>query len=126
MSRKRQAGFALVEAIVAAAIIAGALVAMFAVMIDGATRSRLAEDKRLGLLVAESRLAAVGAEIPVRVGSFAGVEGPFTWEVAINPYRMAVGRSDAGDVYQVSVAVRLRSRSTSLVELRSLRLASTY
>lgn len=126
MKRKDQSGSAFLEAVVASAIVAGALGAMYQVMTDGAARSRMAEDKRLGLLVAESRLAAVGAEIPVSTGSMAGVEGPFVWEVAISPYRVAAGRSNAGDVYLVSVAVRLRGGSANVVELRSLRLAPAY
>lgn len=123
MTRKRQAGFAFLEAMIALAIAAGALGLMFNVLADGAGRSRSDEVKRLGLLVAESRLAAVGAEIPLKTGSVTGVDGSLIWRLGIDPYRMGPARSAAGDLFLVTVAVRSRTGSANAVELRSLRLA---
>ncbi|WP_096704325.1 hypothetical protein [Magnetospirillum sp. 15-1] len=121
--RRRQAGFAVLDAMVAVAVVAGTLGAMLDVLADGAGRSRMTEARRLGLLVAQSRLAAVGTEVPLRAGAVSGVDGDFAWSVGIGPYRVGAARSDAGDLLLVTVLVRPRTGWGKTVELRSLRLA---
>lgn len=123
MTGGRQAGFVFVEAMAALAVVAMAVGLMFTVLADGIGRSRSAETKRMGLLVAQSRLAAIGGEIPLRTGTASGVEGGFVWQVGLSPYRTGASRSAAGDLFLVTVSVRPRAGSVNTVELRSLRLA---
>jgi len=123
MTRTAERGFALVEAVVAAAMIAAAATAMYQVLADGALRSRVVATKRAALLVAQSRLATVGREIPVTPGLVAGSDGPFVWSIRIGPYQTGQGRSSAGELFLVAVAVRPTGTASDTVELRSLRLA---
>lgn len=123
MSRRRDRGFAFVEAIVAAAVVAAAAGLMFQILADGAARSRATDVKRMALLVAESRLAAMGSEIPLVPGASAGVESDFIWGTRISPYRVTPGDSEAGELVLVVVTVRPRNAAADAVVLRSLRLA---
>ncbi|SEH48166.1 prepilin-type N-terminal cleavage/methylation domain-containing protein [Magnetospirillum fulvum] len=123
MTRPTDQGFALIEAMVAVTIIAAAAAAMVQVLADGAVRSRAIATQRTALLVAQSRLAAVGRESPVAPGFTSGTDGAFVWSVRIGPYQTGQGRSSAGDMFLVAVAVRTAGASSDAVELRSLRLA---
>lgn len=116
-------GFVFAEAMVALAVVAVAVGLLFAVLADGLGRTRAATAKRLGLLLAQSRLAAIGGEIPLRTGSFSGAEGAFVWHVGISRYRIGAARSTVGDLFLVEVTVRPRAAGGGAVELRSLRLA---
>ncbi len=124
MTRSTQSGFVFVEAMVALALVAGMAGMMFMVQADGAVRTRMVDNRRLGLLVAQSRLAAIGSEIPARPGIVSGVDRDFLWSVTIRPYA-AGGRSSAGTLYHVTVTTRPRIASGQSVlgdqvELRSL------
>lgn len=122
MTTKRQNGFVFVEAMVALTIIAMALTLMFSVLSDGTTRTRMTKTKRLGLLVAQSRLAAVGIEYPLRSGSVSGVDGDFGWTVSMAPYRAGPGRSEVGNLFVATAIVRPLSGWGASVTLRSVRL----
>lgn len=124
MTAFSQRGFVFVEAMVALAIIAVAVGLLFTVLGDGLGRTRALTTKRQGLLVAQSRLAAVGHEIPLRAGQVFGSEGGLVWQVGISPYRTGSARSAAGELFLVTVAVRGRNDPAATVELRSLRLAT--
>lgn len=124
MTRPAERGFVLIEAVVAVAIIAAAAVAMFQVLADGTVRGRAIATQRTALLVAQSRLAAVARETPVAPGFSSGTDGAFVWSVRIAPYQTGQGRSSAGELFLVTVAVRAAGASSDAVELRSLRLAS--
>ena len=119
-------GFVFAEAMVALAVVAVAVGLLFAVLGDGLGRSRATAAARLALLLAQSRLAAVGTEIPVRAGTVAGNEGAFVWHVDISPYRTGAARSPVGDLFLVEVTVRPRTASGGAVQLRSLRLAPPF
>lgn len=123
MKTGRQQGFVFAEAMVALAVVAVSVGLLFTVLGDGLGRSRAATATRLGLLVAQSRLAAIGSEIPLRTGTVSGTENGFVWRIDISPYRTGAARSAAGDLFLVAVAVHFRSGTASIVELRSLRLA---
>lgn len=123
MTRASQSGSIFLETVIAAAIVAGAALLVTSVAGDGVVRSRSMEMKSKGLVVAQSKLAAIGYEIPLAAGVASGMDGPFIWRVSIIPYRLGQAKSSAGNVYQVSVAVRSRNAVANLIELRSLRLA---
>src|SRR5665213_2028855 len=78
-------GAVFVEALVAAAIVAMILAATLRVISDGAVSQRMMENRRMALLVAQSELAAVGADIPVETGESAGFAGNLVWRVDISP-----------------------------------------
>ncbi len=113
------AGSAFIESILAAAIVATALGGMYHVIGDGAGRNRGVEARRTALLIAQSELAAVGADIPLQPGTSAGLAGDMLWRVEISPY-------SGGGVALLKVAVSVGPRvgGASLVTLQSLRVGA--
>jgi type II secretory pathway pseudopilin PulG len=123
--RGGEAGSALVEALVATAIVAGVLGAMFESLSAADARRSAIDQRRTALMIARSRLAAIGSEIPVVPGEIDGVEGDFSWRVHVEPTQsdtVAVSRVGAPDL--VTVAVRPSRGGNDLVTLKSLRLAA--
>jgi len=80
----REAGFTLIEVMVAFAILAvalGALLPQFSMTLSSVGRL---ERRERAALIAETRLDALGTEIPVRQGEAEGeTEDGYSWRVAI-------------------------------------------
>lgn len=114
-------GFALIEVLVALAILALSLTTLFEVITGNAQRMRLVETRRAAELVARSELAGAGIAYPIGRGSVSGVEGPFSWWIQAAPYGDGQP-SNAGSLWSVGVGVRLRSGGPAIVSIRSLRL----
>ncbi len=121
-SRSDDAGSVFVESIIAAAIVAMALGGTFQVIADSAARTRAAEVRRAGLLVAQSEMAAVGAEIPLQSGETAGLSGDLIWRVRVSPYADGVEARAVGALWRVSVAVQPRAGGADVARLETLRL----
>jgi len=120
-----ETGSALVEALVATAIVAGALGATFEAVAAAEHRQAALEQRRLALMVARSRLAAVGVEIPAAPGELEGLDGDLSWRVRIEPAGPDPGvRSRLGAPELVTVAVRPSRGGADLAVLKSLRLAA--
>ena len=114
------AGSVLVEAMVAVAVIAMMLAVTYRAVGDSVLRSRAAETSRTAAMIAQSRLAAVGAEIPLAPGATTGVDGDFTWRVDIEP--APEDPSTMGHLLSVTARVRDGKRATDRAVLRTLRL----
>jgi general secretion pathway protein I len=108
--RAREAGMTLLEVLVAFVILAVALTTVMQVFSTGLQGTRRAEAANIAAVIAESKLAMVGVEVPVRAGRLNGVEGNgFTWELEIAPYREAEGIGETQppmDTLRVRVEVR--------------------
>lgn len=117
----RDGGSALIEVLVGLAIVALSLGVLFEVVGSGAVRAHQAENKRAALVVAQSELAAAGIAFPLNGGPVNGVAGPYSWWVSAAP--SGRDKSDAGQLWRVTVQVGLQSGGPVLVQLRSLRLA---
>ena len=115
------AGEVFIEAIIASAIVAMALGATYRVIADSAARDRGLEARRAALMIAQSEMADVGAEIPLAPGQTSGVIGALVWRVTVSPYAEATA---AGALWKVAVAVSPRSGGPALVTLQSLRLGA--
>ena len=124
--RRREAGFALVEAMIGAAIVAVSLAAMYAAIYDSASRNRMAEQRRIAMMIAQSELAAVGSVIPAAPGIFEGTQGDFYWRVDIAPYGASAQQSGFGMppspvgilcLVKVTVADQRRAPLANLVSL---------
>jgi hypothetical protein len=111
-----------VEALVAAAIVAMILAATLRVISDGAVREHTLGNRRMAVMLAQSELAAVGAEIPLEPGETAGFAGNLVWRADISRYDAAGGPNSVGALMRVRVSVRPRAGGPDLVELDSLRL----
>jgi len=94
--RRDETGFALVEAMIGAAIVAIALASMYAAIYESAARNRMAEQRRIAMMIAQSELAAVGSIIPSAPGTTEGTEGDFYWRVDIAPYGANTQQSGFG------------------------------
>ena len=70
--RRGDAGFALVEAMIGAAIVAISLAAMYAAIYESASRNRMAEQRRTAMMIAQSELAAVGSISRAELSSYLG------------------------------------------------------
>jgi Tfp pilus assembly protein PilV len=121
MRRNRQAGSVVIEAMVAVAIIAVMLTATYQALGQSTVRARAAEASRMAALIASSRLALVGADIPLEPGEASGAEGDFVWRVRIVPAPGAA--SDSGRLMSVTASVRSRHGGPDRAVLKSLRLA---
>jgi len=117
----RQAGFTLIEVLVAFAILAVALGALLPQVSQTLKSVDRLERRERAALIAEGRLDALGAEIPVRPGEFEGqTDDGYTWRAVIccappmnaapNPmplhlYRVAlsVGWTEAGRPAEIAV-----------------------
>jgi type II secretory pathway pseudopilin PulG len=117
-------GSAFVESIVSAAIVALALGATYRVIADGAGRDKAAEARRAALLVAQSELADVGADIPLSAGDASGQSGDLAWRVAITAYNEDEDKNPAGKLWDVAVSVGPLEGGPTLITLRSLRLGA--
>ena len=115
-------GSIFVEAVIAAAIVAMALGGTFRVSADGAARGRAADGRREALLVAESQLAAVGADIPLRQGDSAGLAGDLVWRVQVTREDGDSDANPAGVLWRVAVTVAPREGGPTLASLKTLRL----
>ena len=115
-------GSVFVESIIAAAIVAMALGATFRVVADSSARDRGLEARRTALLIAQSELDAVGAEIPVTPGRTAGIAGDMVWRVEIAQYPNGGDVNATGALFRVVVGVRPRNGGPELAVLQSLRL----
>ncbi len=118
--RRRDAGSALVEAMVAVAIVAMMLAVAYRAVGESVLRSRAAEASRTAAMIAQSRLAMVGADIPLTPGESTGVDGDFTWRVEIDPTEEDA--SAMGHLLAVTASVR-GPRGADRAVLRTLRLA---
>ena len=119
---RRDRGDIFVESLIAAAIVGMILSATFRVISDGAVRARATEQRREALMVAQSTLDSVGAEIPLKAGEGSGVSGDLAWTVDIAPYSDESGASSVGALWRIVVSVRPRDSGRALVALRTLRL----
>lgn len=120
--RSADGGAVFVESMIAAAIVAMVLGTTFEVIADGARRERAAAMHRLALLVAQSELDDVGADIRLETGETSGVAGPFAWRVEVTPYTAEGEPNTAGSLLKADVTVRRREGGPSLASLSTLRL----
>ncbi len=110
----------LVDALVAIAIMAVILTFAAQAAGDGARRTAASERSRLAVMEARSRLAEVGADIPLSPGRASGEGGDLVWLVDIAPAD-AVTSGLTGGLLAVVVTVKARKGGAELATLRSLR-----
>jgi general secretion pathway protein I len=108
MRADRSAGFTLLEALIAFAILALALTALLQGTLGGLRTTQTAGRTEEALARARSRLAALEAA-PIRAGDQRGEDGRgFVWRTRIVPAESAGGRT----LYAVSVSIAWRDGNT--------------
>ncbi len=87
ITRRACRGFSLLEVLVAFTILAMLLGALFQVFSGGLRAARSGAQYTRATVIAQSRLAAVGVEQPLREGVSSGTDdGPYHWRVTVSPY----------------------------------------
>jgi len=122
---RRQSGFSLLEVVVAFAILALTLGVLMQIFSRALGTTALSGEYSRAASLAESRLNAVGSEIPLEVGSYTGEpEDGFSWEVVIDPFQpQEVAWEPAFDAFFITSTASWgegddRRREISLTSLR--------
>jgi general secretion pathway protein I len=126
-SDRRQSGYTLIEVLVAFMILTLALTVLLRIFSGGLRNVSVSSDYATATLIAESRLAAAGIDIPLRPGETSGTEGErFEWTVSVQDYQPWPGYRSAArglDAYRVTVTVEWpNGDKTRSVDLSTVRL----
>lgn len=125
MMRRPEAGFTLMETIVALVVFTGIVIALERGSALGWRAIRLADLERNALILARAKLAAAGIDKPVGEGlDEEGDDNRFHWHVSTSPYGQT-SSSQRLAAYWVSAAVSWRDRPVGplrTIELRTLKL----
>jgi prepilin-type N-terminal cleavage/methylation domain-containing protein len=87
-------GFTLIETLVALVIMIAMATLLYRGFSGGLGAADAAEGAEAALLVAQSRLAALGAETPLEAREREGADGGMLWRAVLRPYAVA-RREDA-------------------------------
>lgn len=124
-ARVSERGFTLIEVIVAFAIVALALSALFQIFSTGLRGSVVTENYNMAVLLADSKLAGIGIEEPLEAGDQSGTfDNGFRWETNVRPYDDGGSTFTPGAIqaFEVTVTVKwggvVRERTVSLATLR--------
>jgi hypothetical protein len=112
-TRSYDRGSAFIEALVASAIVALAVLMMVQSITASALAAHGIADRRLALLVAQSQLAAAGYATPLD-GQSTGADGVYQWRVTATP--------QDGGLVRVDVVVG-NGKPQALVSLSTLKIA---
>lgn len=122
--QKDQGGFTLLEVLIAFAILAMALAALFQAFSQGIHGSRVAEERAIAIMLARSKLAEIGKSIALEEGEVAAeFENGFEWRLiitAMDSSEVGLGNSTVVQIFDVGVSIE--RNGIELVELHSLRL----
>ena len=87
IARRACRGFSLLEVLVAFTILAMLLGALFQVFSGGLRAARSGDQYTRATVIAQSRLAALGVEQPLREGVSSGNDdSPYHWRITVSPY----------------------------------------
>jgi general secretion pathway protein I len=96
MRTRGEEGFTLIETLVALIIMIGVATMLYRGFSGGLRAANTADEAEAALLVAQSRLAALGIEAPIATGEQEGRDGSVSWRVAVRPYAAAPDEAAAG------------------------------
>lgn len=121
IAKATQNGFALVETLVATAIIAVMLGVTFQSIELGARQTRMVEDRRQAMLIAQSQLSAVGAARSDVFGDSKGLTSGIGWRLTVKPYR--TDQPSVARLEEVTVTAGLADDPRPLIILKTVRVA---
>lgn len=115
-----EAGFGLVETLIAITIIAAMTAVTFQSIVVNARAMQAVEDRRAAVLVAKSALdAAVGGSVGIG-GPDGGNDGRMHWQVTVTPFQSRLGNAPSLDLVTATVTVRGTDRP--ILQLRTLKI----
>jgi general secretion pathway protein I len=117
-----RAGFTLLEVLIALTILAVSVGVLFTSFSMTANGTRIAHSDVEIASAAQSVLARVGVDIPLRAGEQSGRVGELDWIVTIAPY---AGHADASalSVVPLEVSLKIQKGGADALSLKTLRLA---
>ncbi|MCI0430487.1 MAG: prepilin-type N-terminal cleavage/methylation domain-containing protein [Rhodospirillales bacterium] len=123
--RKCRRGFTLIEIVVALAILAVALGALFQAFSGGLRATAVADRRAAAVMLAQSLLDRIGQDIPLAAGEQAGESGDgLHWSITVVPSPLiAPERRADSPVIPFDVEVSVAADGGRTVTLTSLRLA---
>lgn len=111
----RQAGFSLLEIMVAFAILAMSLGVLLSIFSGGLRSAMLAEEYQEALAIAESQMAKAGVEIELAPGQISGEElGKYAWAVIITPFELLQTKQSNAQVQTPSVLQPQQAQTSNL------------
>lgn len=121
---RNKAGFTLLEALVALAILAGTTATVLSLLVANRSLQAGTEERLQDALWAEALLGQIGLNVPLNAGEVSGVSPDGrSWSITIAPFsdgeepRAARARS----LFEVIVRIRRTALSAPVIELRTLR-----
>jgi general secretion pathway protein I len=125
--QKGNGGFTLLEVLIAFAILAMALAALFQAFSQGIHGSRIAEERAIAIMLARSKLTEVGKSIPLEEGELADeFSNGFVWRLIISATdNSEFGLGDTAGLQIFDVRVSIQHDDRELIELRSFQLGAS-
>jgi general secretion pathway protein I len=123
MITRREQGFTLIEVIVAFAIFALSIGAIFEIFHQAVRTSERVRERNLAWLTAQSLLSELRIQDAPWPYEQRGVSGQVRWWIDVQPYPMEIAKSSPWNAYQVEVHVVPLHASAPAVELDSVELA---
>ncbi len=111
--RRGEDGFTLTETLVALFIMISAATLLYRGFASGMAAAGVADAQQAALTVARSRLASLGAEIPLEAGHHEGVADGVGWMLDVLPYAADEDGGQAGKprAYWATVTVSWQDRT---------------
>jgi general secretion pathway protein I len=123
MSSRHQHGFTLIEVVVAFAIFALSIGAIFEVFREAVHTSAQVRERDLAWLTAQSVLSQLSVEQAPWPSEQRGVSGRLRWWIDVQPYPLEVEKRSSWSAYQVKVHVAPLHSPAPVIELDSVELA---
>ena len=121
-SSTARAGFTLLEVLIALAILAVSVGVLFTSFSMSANGTRVAQSDIEVASAAQSVLARVGVDIPLRPGERSGKIGELDWIVAIAPY-VVQADPQAISAVALEISLKIQKGGEDALSLKTLRLA---
>jgi general secretion pathway protein I len=122
MISRHEQGFTLIEVIVAFAIFALSIGAIFEIFQEAEHTSERVRERNLAWLTAQSVLSQLRSDEGPWPSEQHGHSGRLSWSIDVQPYPLEVDRSISWALYQVEVKVAPLNSIAPLVELDSVEL----
>lgn len=91
-----EAGFSLIEVLMALVVAGLAMGAIAGVFADALAGKEVSDRLTTALTIAEEKMASVGTEEPVRAGGKSGQFEAFDWRIVVAPYEDTTEKPDSG------------------------------
>ena len=127
LTAPQESGFSLIEVLVSFVLLSLALTVILQIFSTNLRSMDTVRKQTRALVLAESKLAAVGKEIPLTPGELTGKSGDFNWQLNISLYADQTEEDERGlyGLYDVAMTVNWsQGAETPEFRLRTLRVGA--